>query len=140
VARKEVLILCTGNSCRSQMAEGIWRKLGADKWEAYSAGSEPAGYVHPLGVKAMEEIGIEIAANRSKHVDEFVDHDFDLVVTVCDGAKESCPVLPGAAQTVHWPFNDPASATGPDSEKLPVFQRVRDQIQARIEEFLSGHS
>ena len=91
---KRVLILCTGNSCRSQMAEALWNRLGERQWQANSAGSNPAGYVHPLAVQAMAEIGVDLSQNRSKHVDEFQDHSLDLVVTVCDNAKESCPVFP----------------------------------------------
>ena len=134
---KRVLVLCTGNSCRSQMAEALWQKLGEGKWEALSAGSHPAGYVHPLAVEVMQEIGIDISANTSKPVDELVNQSFDLVVTVCDSAKESCPLCPGAGQILHWPFEDPAAAKESDEEKIAVFRRVRDQIRARIAEYLT---
>lgn len=135
-AKKRVLILCTGNSCRSQMAEALWNELGKGRWEAVSAGSNPAGYVHPLAIRAMDEAGIDVAEHRSKHLDEFRREPFDLVVTVCDSAREACPVFPGAKQILHWPFEDPAEATGTDEEKLPVFRSVRDQIQARIADYL----
>ena len=134
--KKCVLILCTGNSCRSQMAEGLWHHLGGDNWEAYSAGSRPAGFVHPLAVAAMAELGIDISEQVSKHADQFVGRDLDLVVTVCDGARESCPVIPGAKATLHWPLADPAEAVGSDDERLAVFRRVRDTIRERIGQHL----
>ena len=134
--KKRVLILCTGNSCRSQMAEALWNEFGEDEWDAVSAGSNPAGYVHPLAIRAMDEMGLDISEHRSKHLDEFRREPFDLVVTVCDSAREACPVFPGAKQTLHWPFEDPAEATGTDEEKLPVFRSVRDQIRARIADYL----
>lgn len=133
---KRVLILCTGNSCRSQMAEALWEKLGEGQWEAASAGSKPAGYVHSLAVRAMEELDMDISAYESKSLEPFRDQKFDLVVTVCDNAKESCPVFPGAAQTLHWPFADPADATGTDEEKMAVFRRVRDEIKTAIADYL----
>jgi len=118
------------------MAEALWHELAGDQWEAFSAGSRPAGYVHPLAIRAMEEIGLDITAHRSKSVDEFAAQPFDLVVTVCDGARESCPVFPNAKQTVHWPFEDPAHATGTEEEQFAMFRIVRDQIHERIERFL----
>ena len=133
---KRVLILCTGNSCRSQMAQVIWQQLGQDDWNAESAGSKPAGYVHPLAFKALEEIGLDISGLHSKSVDQFSGQKFDLAVTVCDHAKEACPVLPGVETTLHWPFEDPANATGSDEEKMDCFRRVRDQICERIKEYL----
>lgn len=135
---KRVLILCTGNSCRSQMAEGLWAKLGKGEWESHSAGSRPSGYVHPLAIRAMGEVGLDIEANRSKSVQEFEGQPFDLVVTVCGNAKDSCPVFLSAHTVFHWPFDDPADATGTDDEKMGMFRRVRDEIQAKITEFLSG--
>ena len=134
---KRVLILCTGNSCRSQMAEALWESLGKGEWQSESAGSKPSGYVHPLAIEAMEELGVDISANSSKSLDQFRDEPFDLVVTVCDNAKESCPVFPGAAKTLHWPFDDPADATGSDEEKMAVFRRVRDEIKQRIQAYLN---
>ena len=135
---RRVLILCTGNSCRSQMAEALFRKLGKGDWESFSAGSRPAGYVHPLAIEAMKELGVDISENQSKHAGEFLGQPFDLVVTVCDGAKESCPTLPRARTTDHWPFEDPAGAEGTDEEKLRVFRRIRDEISARIKKFLAS--
>lgn len=133
---KRVLIICTGNSCRSQMAEGLWRMVGEGQWESFSAGSQPAGYVHPLAIEAMREIGIDLSAARSKHVDEFAGQAFDLVVTVCDNARETCPIFPGAKQTLHWPFDDPAHARGTDEQQMVVFRRVRDEIKNRIRQYL----
>ncbi len=133
---KRVLILCTGNSCRSQMAEYLWNDLGRGQWQAVSAGSNPAGYVHPLAVTAMQELGINLAGAESKHLDRFVKEPFDLVVTVCDNARESCPVFLGATRTLHWPFRDPAHASGTDDEKMAVFRSVRDEIRKRIAAFL----
>jgi arsenate reductase len=133
---QHVLILCTGNSCRSQMAQVIWQQLGQGDWNAESAGSRPAGYVHPLALKALEEIGLDISGLHSKSVDQFSGQEFDLAVTVCDHAKEACPVLPGVETTLHWPFEDPANATGSDEEKMDCFRRVRDQIRQRIKEYL----
>lgn len=135
---KRVLILCTGNSCRSQMAEGLWRELGAGEWEAVSAGSKPAGYVHPLAVQAMAEIGIDLSHGESKSVEPFADQRFDVVVTVCDNARDACPLFPGAGQTLHWPFDDPAHAVGTDEERMAEFRRVRDEIRSAIQAYLSG--
>ncbi len=135
---KRVLILCTGNSCRSQMAEGLWRTLGEGRWESFSAGSKPSGYVHPLALRAMQERDIDLAAARSKSVDEFAGQPFDLVITVCDHAKEACPVFPGAAEQLHWPFDDPADAVGSDDKQMEFFRRVRDEIEAQIGRFLKG--
>jgi arsenate reductase len=119
------------------MAESLWNQLGQGKWEAVSAGSKPSGYVHPLAIKAMESIGVDISTARSKHVDEFGDKPFDLVVTVCDNAKESCPFFPNAKRTLHWPFEDPAEFEGSDEERQAGFARVRDEISARISKYLN---
>lgn len=137
---KKVLVLCTGNSCRSQMAEALWRELGQGEWESYSAGSLPSGYVHPMAIEVMRELDQDLSQNRSKHVDEYLDETFDLVVTVCDSAKESCPTLAGVQHIEHWPFYDPADAEGSDTEKLTVFRDVRDQIREKIQEFLDNGS
>ena len=134
---KRVLILCTGNSCRSQMAEYLWNQIGGKDWHADSAGSHPAGYVHPLAITAMKEIGQDLSEAESKHVDDFINQPIDLAVTVCDSAKESCPILPNVKETLHWPFCDPADATGSDAEKLVVFRKLRDQIRDRIDEYLT---
>lgn len=133
---KRVLILCTGNSCRSQMAEALWNKHGKGEWEAVSAGSKPSGYVHPLAIKSMAALGVDIADTRSKNVSEFDGQPFDLVVTVCDNAKESCPFFPNAKETLHWPFDDPADFQGSDSEREAGFARVRDEISTRIASYL----
>lgn len=133
---KRVLILCTGNSCRSQMAEVIWNALGEGQWQAVSAGAAPSGYVHPLAIQAMGLIGLPTNDLISKSTDEFAGQSFDLVVTVCDNALESCPYWPEATDKQHWPFFDPADATGTDDEKLEVFCKVRDQIQSRICSYL----
>ncbi|HCS53355.1 arsenate reductase ArsC [Rubinisphaera sp.] len=137
---KRVLILCTGNSCRSQMAEALWESLGNGAWESESAGSKPSGYVHPLAIKAMQELNIDISSHQSKSVEQFRDQNFDLVVTVCDNAKESCPVFTGAQQTFHWPFDDPADATGTEEEQMVFFRRVRDEIQNKISTYLTSIS
>ena len=133
---QRVLILCTGNSCRSQMAEALWQQLGAGGWQAASAGSRPAGYVHPLAVRAMTEIGVNLSGHVSKSLDRYRDEAFDLVVTVCDNAREACPIFPGARETLHWPFDDPAHATGSDEQKMAEFRRVRDEIRERIAGYL----
>jgi arsenate reductase len=137
---KRVLILCTGNSCRSQMAEGLWNHLADGSWQAFSAGSKPSGYVHPLAVQALRELGLDISANDSKSVLEFSGQSFDLVVTVCDHAKDSCPAFPGARDVLHWPFDDPAEAQGSDEAKMLVFRRVRDEIRRAIVDYLKVNS
>lgn len=137
---KRVLILCTGNSCRSQMAEALWNLLGGDRWSAMSAGSKPAGYVHPMALEVMRELGTDLSLHRSKHLDEFRTEPFDLVVTVCDNAQRSCPVLPGAKQTLHWPFEDPAEFAGRDDERLARFRLVRDLIREKIAAWLASES
>ena len=134
---KRVLVLCTGNSCRSQMAEALWESLGHGDWQSESAGSKPSGYVHPLAIRAMEELDIDISSHASKSLDPFQHQAFDLVVTVCDNAKDACPVFPGATRALHWPFDDPADATGTDEQKIVVFRRVRDEISERIQRFLN---
>lgn len=128
---RTVLFLCTGNSCRSQMAEGIVNHDLAGMWRALSAGTRPS-VVNPRSIRAMEEIGIDISTHRSQHVDEFRDMPIDLVVTVCGNAEHDCPVWIGDAQRVHIGFDDPADATGSDDEIMAVFRRVRDEIRARI--------
>jgi arsenate reductase len=130
--RKRVLILCTGNSCRSQMAEGLVNHLLADEWEARSAGTRPAAGVHPLAVKAMAEVGVDISSGRPERVAGYLDEPWDLVVTVCDSAKEACPVFPRPVETLHLPFDDPADAVGTDEERMAVFRRVRDEIRERL--------
>ncbi len=136
--QKRVLFLCTGNSCRSQMAEGWLRHLGGDRYEALSAGTRPQG-VNPLAVRVMAEAGVDISGHWSKSADELLGEDLDLLVTVCGGAKESCPVFLGKVkERQHWPFDDPAEAQGPEEEVLHVFRRVRDEIRRGVEQFLAG--
>ena len=133
--RRRVLFLCTGNSCRSQMAEAIVNARLGDEWEALSAGTQPAGYVHPNALLALAEIGIP-HRGRSKSAEEFRQADLDLVVTVCDDAAENCPVWLGKGKRTHLGFTDPAKATGTDEEIMQVFRRVRDEIAARVPELL----
>ena len=133
-----ILILCTGNSCRSHLAEGILRAAAGDFLNVQSAGSKPAGYVHPLAIQAMKEIGIDISGHRSKHMDEFLDQQVETVITVCGNADQACPMFPGQVNRHHWGFDDPAHATGTDGEKLAVFRRVRDQIKMVFEAYAAG--
>jgi arsenate reductase len=135
MAKPRVLFLCTGNSCRSQMAEGLLSHLAGDRFDAASAGTRPAG-LNPRAVEVMLEIGIDILGQRSKPVDEFLAQLFDYVITVCDTARDACPVFPGAASRLHWSFEDPAAAQGSTEERLAVFRRVRDQIAARMRHFI----
>jgi arsenate reductase len=133
--KKRVLILCTGNSARSQMAEGLLRHDGGGRFEVESAGTHPSS-VRAEAVEAMREVGVDISAHRSKSVDEFEGQDFDYVITVCDNAKENCPVFPSKTERVHWSFDDPAAAAGDDEERLAVFRRVRDEIRSRLREWM----
>ncbi len=130
LSRPKVLFLCTGNSARSQMAEGLLRTL-TDKFEPLSAGIEPKG-LNPLAVEVMREIGIDISHQQSRDVATFLGQHIPYVITVCDNAKERCPIFPGTFKFLHWSFEDPAAATGTPEEKLAVFRRVRDEIAARI--------
>jgi arsenate reductase len=130
-----VLFLCTHNSARSQMAEGFLRHLAGDRFQVASAGTQARG-VNPLAVRAMAEVGVDISAQSSKTLDRFLDEPWDHVVTVCDGAREACPLFPRAAARVHWSFEDPSGARGSDEERLAVFRRVRDEIGARIAAWL----
>lgn len=136
-SRNRVLILCTGNSCRSQMAEALLRQLGGQHFEVYSAGSNPAGYVHPLAVEVMAEVGIDISRHTPKPMNQFLGESFAHVITVCDAAAEACPVFPGRGRRIHWPFDDPAKAEGSEEERRAVFRRVRDEIREQLEEFVS---
>jgi arsenate reductase len=129
--RLRVLFLCTHNSARSQMAEGLLRQYAGDQIEVASAGTEPGG-VHPLAVRAMQEIGIDISDARSKSVEEFLDQHFDYVITLCDQANETCPYFPGDPERIHWSFPDPSAATGSDEERLRAFEQVRAQLALRL--------
>lgn len=133
--KQQVLILCTGNSARSQMAEGLLRHDGGARFEVHSAGTHPS-QVRPEAIAAMREIGIDISTHRSKLVDEFVGQDFDTVITVCDNAKENCPIFPAKTERVHWSFDDPAATQGDEAARLAVFRRVRDEIRARLRQFI----
>lgn len=137
MTRRRVLILCTGNSARSQMAEGLWRHHAGDRFEVFSAGTHPTA-VRPEAVAAMGELGIDISRQRSKSVEEYSAQEFDLVITVCDHAAAECPVFPGKTQRMHWPFPDPAAVKGSPAERLEAFRAVRDQIRKRIREFLEA--
>ena len=130
--KKRVLILCTGNSARSQMAEGLLRADAGDRFEVASAGVNPS-HVRPEAIEVMREVGIDISGHRSKSVDEFVAQEFDYVITVCDNANEQCPVFPGNTRRIHWSFDDPAAAQGDEQSRLAVFRRVRDEIRDQLQ-------
>ncbi len=133
-----ILILCTGNSCRSHLAEAILRAALDDRFRVASAGSKPAGYVHPLAIQAMNEIGIDINSHHSKHLDEFLTDNVSTVITVCGNTDQVCPVFPGQMNRHHWGFDDPAHATGSEDEQLAVFRRVRDQIARVFQAYAAG--
>jgi len=134
-----VLILCTGNSCRSHLAEGILRAAAGDLFEIASAGSKPVGYVHPKAIAVMKEAGIDISTHTSKHMNEFLDRHVNTVITVCGNAEQACPIFPGQVNRYHWGFEDPAHATGSEEEVLAVFRRVRDQIKVVFEAYAAGY-
>jgi arsenate reductase len=134
---KRVLILCTGNSARSQMAESLLRQMGGAAVEVHSAGTHPVD-VHPLALEAMREIGVDISGQRSKSIAEFAGRQFDTVITVCDNAAEHCPAFPAAPRRIHWSLPDPAAAGGTREEKLVVFRSLRDALEARLREFLAA--
>lgn len=134
--KKRVLFLCTHNSARSQMAEGLLRAMAGDRFEVFSAGTE-ATRVHPLAIEAMREIGIDISRQRSKTLDELRGEPFDSVITVCDRANESCPIFPGGTERIHWSFDDPSAATGSDEERLRAFRKVRDKLGSHLENQLN---
>jgi arsenate reductase (thioredoxin) len=133
--RARVLFLCTHNSARSQMAEALLRHLGGDRFEAHSAGTE-ATHVRPLAVRAMDEIGVDISGQESKTLERYLEEPFDYVITVCDDANEACPFFPGAANRLHWSFEDPSRVEGSEEERLAVFRSVRDRIRERIKDDL----
>ena len=135
MAKPLILILCTGNSCRSHLAEGILRAAVGETAEVASAGSDPAGYVHPMAGEVMKEIEIDISAHTSKHLDEFLQREVHTVITVCGNADQACPIFPGQAEKHHWPFDDPAKAMGSEEEIRAVFRRVRDEIRAKFEAY-----
>jgi arsenate reductase len=135
--KKKVLVLCTGNSARSQMAEGLLRHEGGNRFEVFSAGTKPSR-VRPEAIAVMKEIGLDISGHRSKSVDEFVGQDLEFVITVCDNAKETCPIFPGTSKKLHWSFDDPAAVEGPEDARLAAFRKIRDQLHGRIMVFLKG--
>lgn len=136
--KQRVLILCTGNSARSQMAEGLLRSLGGDKFEVESAGTV-ASFVRPQAIAAMAEIGIDISGHRSKCLDEFLRTAFDNIITVCDNANQTCPSFSGKAQRTHWSLEDPAEVDGTEEEKLAAFRKIRDQLIIKIKEFIGSN-
>jgi arsenate reductase (thioredoxin) len=136
--KKRVLILCTGNSARSQMAEGLLRHEAGDRFDVFSAGTKPS-HVRPEAIAVMNEIGIDISGHRSKSVDEFTGQDLDYVITVCDKANEVCPVYHGKTRRLHWPFADPAAVECSNEVRRTAFRRIRDQIHGRIMVFLDGN-
>lgn len=134
MSKQRLLVLCTGNSARSQMAEGLFRDAVGDRFEVLSAGTKPTA-VRPEAIAVMREIGIDISAHRSKSVDEFAGQEFRYVITVCDNARESCPIFPGKAERIHWSFDDPAAVQGTPAERDSEFRRVRDEIGRKVREF-----
>ena len=132
---KKVLFLCTGNSARSQMAEGFLKYMAGDRFEVYSAGVKPTA-VNPLAIKVMAEIGIDISKHKSKSVMEFIDQSFDYVITVCGNAQKTCPVFPGEHEKIHWDLEDPAAAEGSEEERAAIFRRIRDEIEQRIKDWI----
>ncbi len=133
--KTRILVLCTGNSCRSQMAEGFFRCYGGDAVEVFSAGLEPKG-VNPRAITVMNELGIDISRHSSDHISKYINESFDYVITVCDNAAERCPVFPGAGTKLHWPFEDPAEASGSEEEIKAVFREVRDKMGEKIKRWL----
>jgi arsenate reductase len=133
-----VLILCTGNSCRSHLAEGILDAIAGDILDVQSAGSKPAGFVHPLAIAAMKEIDVDISGHRSKPLSEFIDWKIETVITVCSNVDAACPIFPGQVNRHHWPFEDPAQATGTEEERLAVFRRVRNEIRRTFTAYAEG--
>lgn len=137
--QERVLILCTANSARSQMAEGLLRQIAGDAMDVFSAGSKP-GTVNPLAIQAMAERGIDISGQRSKHLDEFISQTFDYVITVCDNAAETCPTFPGRAERIHWSFPDPAAVEGSDAARLDSFRQVRDALETTFAAWFRGRN
>lgn len=133
IIKERILVLCTGNSCRSQIVEAWVNHLYGERIEAYSAGHQPSGVVHPMTIRVMEEVGIDMSGARSKHMDEFLTQHFDKVITVCDPAKQACPVFPGKAERIHQTFDDPSELVGSEDEKLAAFRRTRDEIRQWVE-------
>ena len=137
-SKPTVLILCTGNSCRSHIGEAFLRASAGDLVDAQSAGGKPTGFVHPLAIKVMAEIGLDISGHRSKHLNEFLNKPIRTVITVCGNMDQGCPIFPGQVNRHHWPFDDPAKATGTDAEVLACFRRVRDEMRRVFEAYAAG--
>jgi arsenate reductase len=133
-----ILVLCTGNSCRSHIAEGFLRAASKGKFRVASAGSKPSGYVHPLSIKVMAEVGIDISTHTSKHMNDFLKEPVETVITVCGNADQACPIFPGQSNRHHWPFYDPAHAQGTEEEQLKVFRQVRDEMRRVFEAYADG--
>ena len=138
MSKPNVLILCTGNSCRSHMAEGILRNAASELIEVASAGSNPSGYVHPKAITVLDEIGIDISSHTSKHMNDFLDQDIHTVITVCGNADQECPTYPGQFHRHHWGFEDPAHAEGSEDEVMEVFRKVRNEIKLVFEAYAAG--
>ncbi len=138
MSKPKVLILCTGNSCRSHMAEGILRNSASELIEVASAGSNPSGYVHPKAIAVLDEIGIDISSHTSKHMNDFLDQDVHTVITVCGNADQECPTYPGQFHRHHWGFEDPAHAEGSEDEVMEVFRKVRNEIKLVFEAYAAG--
>jgi arsenate reductase len=139
MTKPKILILCTGNSCRSHMAEGILRHAAGDLFEIYSAGSKPAGYVHPNAIQALQEIGIDISSHHSKHLEQFLDAGINTVITVCGNADQACPTFPGRVTRLHWGFEDPPTAKRDGETEMDAFRRIRDEIRKVFEAYAIGY-
>lgn len=137
--KAKVLVLCTGNSCRSHMAEGVLRQAAGDLMEVSSAGSQPAGYVHPVAIGVMREIGIDISGHTSKHLDTFLEAGIETVITVCGDADQACPTFPGKINRYHWGFEDPPKACREGESEIEAFRRIRDQIRMVFEAYAAGY-
>ena len=137
--KSKILILCTGNSCRSHMAEGLLREIGGDLFDVYSAGAKPAGYVHPMAIQVMKEIGVDVSGHSSKHLDQFLDAGINTVITVCGNADQNCPVFPGKVHRYHWGFEDPPKAVRADESELDAFRRIRDEIAKVFGAYVDGY-
>jgi len=135
--KKKVIFICTGNACRSQMAEGLLRHMAGDKFEVYSAGSHPSR-LHPASVAVMAEWGIDIARHTAEPIDDYLETGIDIAITVCDNAQQSCPTFPGNVEQIHWGLDDPYHGWGADPEDLPPYRETRDELKKRIEGFLLG--
>ncbi len=139
MSKKKVLFLCTGNSCRSQMSEGLLRYFAGNEFDVYSAGTEPAPQVNPLAIEVMKEIGIDISNQNPKHVREFLNQKIDFVITTCNNARKACPTFPGKITNIHWGLEDPTDAKGSKEERSKVFRKTRDLIYSKIQEFLKKY-